>query len=187
MFVPRKPWPFGNEYHSICCCTSGLMWQIELVEGKDSPKEKPPAEYEEIGGNTTSLLLRLCSPIFHTGKLVILDSGFCVLQAIIELKKRGVYSSALIKKRRYWPKYIKGDDIRQHFDDKEVGAADSLPGTLDGQSFHVFAMKEPDYVMSLMSTYGTNERVRVGHETERSWKCPVEKIIKKILLSRGYI
>ena len=19
MFVPRNPWPFGNEYHSICC------------------------------------------------------------------------------------------------------------------------------------------------------------------------
>ena len=105
-----------------------------MVEGKDSSKKRPPAEFDEIGGS-----------IFHTGKLVILDSGFYVLQAIIELKKRGVYSSIFIKKRRYWPKYIKGDDIRQHFDEKEVGAADSLPGILDGQFFHVFAMKEPDY------------------------------------------
>ena len=32
MFVPRKPWPFGNEYHSVCCCTSGIMWGIEMVE-----------------------------------------------------------------------------------------------------------------------------------------------------------
>ena len=37
MFVPRKPWPFGNEYHTVCCCLSGIMWGIDLVEGKDRP------------------------------------------------------------------------------------------------------------------------------------------------------
>ena len=35
MFVPCKPWLFGNEYHTVCCCTSGIMWGIDLVEGKD--------------------------------------------------------------------------------------------------------------------------------------------------------
>ena len=33
--------------------------------------------------------------------------------------------------------------------------------------FHVYAMKEPDYVMLLMSTYGTN--LRMGKETSREW------------------
>ena len=37
MFVPRKPHPFSNEYHSVCCSTSGIMWGMELVEGKDAP------------------------------------------------------------------------------------------------------------------------------------------------------
>ena len=37
MFVPRKPHPFGNEYHSVCCSMSGTMWGKELVEGKDAP------------------------------------------------------------------------------------------------------------------------------------------------------
>ena len=37
MFVPRKPYPFGNDYHSVCCSMSGIMWGIELVEGKDAP------------------------------------------------------------------------------------------------------------------------------------------------------
>jgi hypothetical protein len=36
MFVPRKPHPMGNEYHSICCGESGIMFDFELVEGKDS-------------------------------------------------------------------------------------------------------------------------------------------------------
>ena len=179
MFIPRKPWPFGNEYHSICCCKSGIMWQVELVEGKDEPKQKPTPEFDAIGGNTTSLLLRLCKPIFHTGKLVVLDSGFCVLHALIELKKRGVFAASLIKKRRYWPKYIKGDAIRHHFDSKEVGDADSWPGKFDNENFHVFAMKEPDYVMSLMSTYGTNERVTDCRPTERSWIDDNKKIQKK--------
>ena len=38
MFVPRKPWSCGNEYHSICCSWSGVMYAIELVEGKDVPR-----------------------------------------------------------------------------------------------------------------------------------------------------
>ena len=33
--------------------------------------------------------------------------------------------------------------------------------------FHVYAMKEPDYVMSLMSMYGTNQRS--GKETTCEW------------------
>ena len=36
---------------------------------------------------------------------------------------------------------------------------------MDEVDFHVYAMKEPDYVMSIMSTYGTNQRM--GKETQR--------------------
>ncbi len=34
VFCPRKPHPFGNEYHSMCCAISGVMMSIKLVEGK---------------------------------------------------------------------------------------------------------------------------------------------------------
>ena len=36
---------------------------------------------------------------------------------------------------------------------------------MDKVDFHVYAMKEPDYVMSIMSTYGTNQRM--GKETQQ--------------------
>ena len=39
MFVPRKPYPKGNEYHSICCGDSRILYRWWLVEGKDRPKE----------------------------------------------------------------------------------------------------------------------------------------------------
>ena len=46
-----------------------------------------------------------------------------------------------------WPKY-------DHFKDKEIVECDSLQGTLDGVPYDLFCMKEPDYVMKIMSTYG---------------------------------
>jgi hypothetical protein len=42
MFVPRKPHPMGNEYHSLCCGLSGIMYAIKLVEDKDRPRQLPP-------------------------------------------------------------------------------------------------------------------------------------------------
>ena len=143
------------------------MWGIDLVEGKDRPNELGKKEGDEKGP-TIGLLLRMLAPIFNLGFMVILDSGFCILEAIIELCKKGVFASALIKKQRYWPKYIHGEEIKQHFDGKEIGATDSWAGKMDDVPFHVFSMKESDYVMSLMSTYGTNERC--GQEVRRDWK-----------------
>ena len=81
------------------------------------------------------------------------------MKGIIELQKKEVFGATLIKKRRYWPKFVKGDDNIKQFEDKEIGYSDSLPGKMDGVSFDIFAMKEPDYLMQIMSTYGTNERV----------------------------
>jgi hypothetical protein len=33
-FCPRKPHPFGNEYHTICCGDSGILFDLEIVEGR---------------------------------------------------------------------------------------------------------------------------------------------------------
>ena len=154
MFVPRKPCPFGNVYHTESSSLLGILWQMELVEGKDSPSEIIPKFNNQ--GETVGLLLCVLEPIFEKVMVIILDSGFCMLKGIVELKKRGIYASALIKKRKYGPKYIKGDIIRQHFEDKAVVNCDSWKGNMEEVPFHVHTMKEPGYVMSLMSTYGTN-------------------------------
>ena len=59
------------------------------------------------------------------------------------------------QKRRYWPKHILGEDIIAHFMDKTIGAADAIKCELDGMPFYISGMKESDYVMQIMSTYGT--------------------------------
>ena len=162
MYVPRKPHPLGNEWHTIACGISGILYCVELVEGKDAPPEIKP-DFINLG-KTPSLLLRLTRKLFGTGKVVILDSGFCVLQGLIELAKKGVYASSVIKKRRYWPKYVDGESIKKHFEDKPLGSYDELPGRLDNVPFHIFAMKDVDWVMMMMSTYGMLTEVR---ETSR--------------------
>ena len=75
MFVPRKPHPFGNEYHTITNGCSGITFDTEVVEGKDHSKEIPkdPLDRE---GKTVGLLLWLCLNLYSSGKLVVLDSGF---------------------------------------------------------------------------------------------------------------
>ena len=37
MYVPRKPWKFGNESHDAGCCSSDVIWSVNLREGKDCP------------------------------------------------------------------------------------------------------------------------------------------------------
>ena len=39
-FAPRKPCLFGNEYHSIICGVTTILFAIEVVEGKDRLQEK---------------------------------------------------------------------------------------------------------------------------------------------------
>ena len=50
---------------------------------------------------------------------------------------------------------FKGDEIKEALKDKEIGVVSRLPGELDGVKFDLFCVKEPEYVMTLMSTYGS--------------------------------
>ena len=175
MFVPCKPWPFGNEYHMVCCSLSGILWQMEIVEGKDTPLQIVPKFNNQE--KPVGLLLHVLESIFGKGNMVVQDSKFGVLKGIMELKKCVVYASALIKKWKYWPKYIKGEAIKQHFEGKQVGECDSWKGNMDEVLFHVYALKEPDYVMSLMSTYGTN--LQTGEETSHEWVMGVAQSNKR--------
>jgi hypothetical protein len=52
---------------------------LELVEGKDEPVQgRGQKEFDELG-KTVGLLLRLTKTIWGTAKMVVLNTGFCVL------------------------------------------------------------------------------------------------------------
>ena len=94
-------------------------------------------------------------PLYHTASVVVLDSGFCVVKGIIELLKVGVFAVTLLKKRRYWPRYVPCDKIKNRFETKHVGDTYAWSGVLDNTKFLIYCLREPDYVMSMITTYGT--------------------------------
>ena len=80
---------FGNQYHSICCGFSVILFWVELLEGKDRPKYLVKPSYNDNGGDTCGLLLRLTRTMWGSGGELVMDSVFCVLREIIELGKVG--------------------------------------------------------------------------------------------------
>jgi Transposase IS4 len=74
---------------------------------------------EDALSKTTGLLLRMCAPISGRGMVVVLDSGFCVLRGLVALRKIGVFASAVVKKRRYWPTHVPREEMDHHMEAKK--------------------------------------------------------------------
>jgi hypothetical protein len=72
-----------------------------LMEEEEHPKEFPKADFENLD-MITCLFLHMLKSHFVTGRHAILDSGFCVLKSLVELRKCGLFASALIKKWHFW-------------------------------------------------------------------------------------
>ncbi len=59
--VKHKPYPFGNEYHTIACCLSKIIFRMELVETeKDCPKEGPHSTPQFKDTMTKTATLCVC-------------------------------------------------------------------------------------------------------------------------------
>ena len=103
MGVPRNPYPFGNEYHFIFCYANIIIiYQIELVEGKDEPQENSDPEFvEKKNTNNWSSLLTLQTNIWLQVDCCIRFQLLCAPSAA-QMKEYGVYATAIIKKRRYY-------------------------------------------------------------------------------------
>ena len=82
------------------------------MESKARPRQAGPLDFEDLGGKTVGLLLHIMKSYFYTGRYVILDSSFCVLKGLIKLRKKGIFSYAIIKKRRYRPSMVPGKSMQ---------------------------------------------------------------------------
>ena len=91
------------------------MFVVELVEGREHPRRSDPLEFENLGGKTVELLLRMMKIYISTVRYVMIDYGFCVFKGLIKLKKKGVFACVVIKNRRYWPSMVPGKEMEYHF------------------------------------------------------------------------
>jgi hypothetical protein len=140
--LPRKPHPFGNKYHTIVDKDGRpIMWRMKIVEGKDRPKKANkqlafPSKWEQMGyTKTINLLLDMTEPIHGTGKVVMGDSGLCVASGIVALHKKGVWGQFLIKKRKYWPRFVPGDYIDEYMKEKPLGISETFVQVIKGTRF----------------------------------------------------
>ena len=117
MFVPHKPHPFGNKYHTIACALYKVIDCVEIVERKDRLRETGRKEFDEKG-DKEGLLIWVYNTPWSMGKVVARYSGFCVLEEIILMVKKGVFGSKLVKKWRYYPKLVSSKEIIQHMQRK---------------------------------------------------------------------
>ena len=79
-------------------------------------------------------MMRINKPMFVTDNSMLMESGFCVLKGVVVMLVHGVYGTTVVKKKRYWPKYYKGDAIESCFRDKKVGGVYAVCGDMDGQN-----------------------------------------------------
>ena len=68
------------------------------MDGRDIPIPMGRPESETISTmNAVGIIIWLTRLLWSNGKAVITDRSFCVLRGILEMRKRGIYGSALIK------------------------------------------------------------------------------------------
>ena len=90
------------------------------------------------------LWLYFCRSSFHFACYAVLDSGFCILNAFIDLKKHGVFAAVLIKRGKSQSNFVPWNAITKQCREKSVGSVDAISGVLNNIINSIWCMKESD-------------------------------------------
>jgi hypothetical protein len=115
----------------------------------------------------------MTEPLHGSGKVVTGNSGFCVTKGVTVLYQKGVFFQSLIKKHRYWPAQVPGDQIDAFMMTKRLCETHTFVQDLKGVRFYVHCTRDSNYVTKIMSTHGLLEEIQ-DHPTWRlvdgEWK-----------------
>ena len=135
-------------------------------------------EFDEKGA-TADLMVTTTKPLWGTGMVVVIDSGFFVPDGLISMVDKGVFGLVLFKKRCYWPKGVPSEDILRHTQKKEVGDVEAVQGSIRGKIYHIMDINKPNYVILMMTTYGTLDHLE-GSDTHRRYKVAGGELVNKL-------
>ena len=149
MCLDRKPRPIGNECHGIACSEINIAFNMDLVEGKGIPTEglHVSPEFElETGSKIASLCLRMKKSTCDSGRHFMLEIGFLHIEKVIELRKKGLFNTTFAKKKTFWPKHAKAQDMMDETQGKEVDTERIRKGTsINGSNsndLHLVALED---------------------------------------------
>ena len=94
--MPLKPERVGFLIKAAACGRSRIIFGMELQE---SPSAMDKKEFSMHMMKTTACTLRLVKPYFGTKRCVVGDSWFASVPCAIELLKRGLYFTGIVKGR----------------------------------------------------------------------------------------
>ena len=58
--------------------------------------------------------------IHTTVNKVLIDSGLCIIQVLTNLRRVGVFTAAVIKKHKYWPRHFTVQEINNYTKTKDI-------------------------------------------------------------------
>mmetsp|Transcript_20701 Transcript_20701/g.22957 ORF Transcript_20701/g.22957 Transcript_20701/m.22957 type:complete len:153 (-) Transcript_20701:140-598(-) len=90
IFIPHKPHPFSNEYHTIAEGLTNVLFRVEIVEGKDSlTKTSCSLHYYEFHNDCAELASNL--PVINAPSLfrasIVRDYGIYHQSSVATLEK----------------------------------------------------------------------------------------------------
>ncbi|EDQ87032.1 uncharacterized protein MONBRDRAFT_27775 [Monosiga brevicollis MX1] len=168
-----KPNPTSQEYHNLCDAETRVIMRMELARGQDG--SGPAAKDELDFGPLGALALRMTAPFNESGAVVVMDSTFCNLRAIVELRRRGLLAVTPIKQQQHqhWPQDLDGIEAAHAVaKQRPIGKLCVRHGTTKTQVPYPvahFLVNYGQYVVQLVSTYGSTKlgraqrKVRAGH------------------------
>ena len=99
-------------------------------------------------------------PLHGTGKIVSMDSGFCVTVGILHFHEHGVYRKSITKKRKYCPKGCPRAHIDSYMEGKPLGFFKTLIQDMGGVPFNIHCTRDDRFITKLMSTHRLLNEVR---------------------------
>lgn len=166
-YVPRKPTPMGTEVKNIADAMNAVVFVMEPVYASQEPKMFED-RYKKMCA--TMLRLTLEAGMWETPRVLIGDSAFTSLEAMVALHSHKIHSVFSIKKKLFWPKGIPGDELTTSVQKlTTVGSTYSRSGEVSDAfghrvKFYLCGLK--DYIPCLLlSNFGSLARTDI--ETKR--------------------
>ena len=154
VFCPCNPHRKSNTHHIIYWGESAIVYGWNIVYGRDNPIPMGRPDFEKNPNTkTVGIMIWPMIALWSTGKVVVMDSGLCVLKWILEVRNRGVYGSELIKKRWYCHRGFHGDGINEYPSQKNIVDVVCLSCEWYNIYFNIFVTKEPDYNIMMISNF----------------------------------
>jgi hypothetical protein len=158
VIIKDKPTQRGMEFHTTSDHGTKVIFRAELVRDPEATK------FQNICSDVVSALtLRMVEPLFGSARAVVLDSFFGTLETVLQLSKQGLFSTIVLKKKRFWPALADAETLETKTDEGDIGSVTSRPGMITDQrgpqpfTLPVLEVGQKDTRRSclVLSTWGT--------------------------------